>query len=119
MLRRLDSQAVGVYRRLLTYLRPHLKIMAGATVAMVLYAGVEALFPLLMKEVVETLQDRGRGGGSFVPVAIVVLFISRGLLGFVTTYGMGWMGRRVVRMLRRSDPEEAMDDQESSDQPES
>ncbi len=101
MLKRLDSEAVAVYRRLLAYVRPHLKIMLGAILAMVAYAGVEALFPLLMKEVVETLQDRGRAGGSFIPIAIVVLFVARGLLGFVTTYGMGWMGRRVIQELRR------------------
>jgi subfamily B ATP-binding cassette protein MsbA len=101
VLKRLDSEAVAVYRRLLTYVRPHLKIMLGAILAMVAYAGVEALFPLLMKEVVETLQDRGRAGGPFIPTAIVVLFVARGLLGFVTTYGMGWMGRRVIQELRR------------------
>lgn len=101
MLSRIDSEAVGVYRRLLAYVRPHLRIMVGAVFAMVLYAAVEALFPLLMKEVVETLQDRGRSGGSFIPIAIVVLFVARGLLGFVTTYGMGWLGRRVIQQLRR------------------
>ena len=32
---------------------------------------------------------------------------------------LGWMGRRVVRMIRRSDGDEGVEDEEGSDQPES
>ena len=36
-----------------------------------------------------------------VPIALVALFVFRGLAGFVSRYTMSWIGRRVIQELRR------------------
>lgn len=97
---RFDSEAALVYRRLLTYVKPHRGVMALAIVAMLLYAGADALFPLLMQQVVETLESDGRQGNMLIPIAIVAIFVARGVFGFMSTYGLGWMGRRVIQQMR-------------------
>lgn len=100
MLKRFDSEAVRVYRRLLTYVKPHRGVMGLAILAMLLYAGADALFPLLMQQVVETLESDGRRGNMLIPVAIVAIFVARGIFGFMSSYGLGWMGRRVIQRMR-------------------
>lgn len=100
MVMRFDSEAALVYRRLLTYVKPHRGVMALAIVAMLLYAGADALFPLLMQQVVETLESDGRQGNMLIPIAIVAIFVARGIFGFMSTYGLGWMGRRVIQQMR-------------------
>ena len=97
---KLDSEAAQVYRRLLTYVKPHRKVMVWAILAMMLYAGAEALFPLLMSEVFATLDETGRDGNLLIPFAIVAVFVFRAVFGFISTYGLGWMGRRVIAIMR-------------------
>lgn len=105
------GEAAAVYRRLLRYLHPHRFIIAGATVAAVFYGGGTVLLPLLLGDVVaafdtEALVEQIEEGGYLVanpwmlPLAIAVVFAVRGVMDFLMVYGLGWVGRSVVRDLR-------------------
>jgi len=95
------SHVVTVYRRLLHYVAPHWKVIPGALIAMVLVAGANAYFPFLLSQIVDTLEQEGRAGGSwFIPVMLLVTFAVRGSADFVAVYGLGWLGRSVVLDLR-------------------
>ncbi|HQR04139.1 MAG: lipid A export permease/ATP-binding protein MsbA [Proteobacteria bacterium] len=90
-----------LYRRLLGYVRPHWRIVAFSLLAMAAAAATEPLFPALMKP----LLDRGfsAGGGDHLyryPVAIIAIFLFRGLLGYVASYSMNWVSNRVVCDIR-------------------
>ncbi|MFA5939903.1 MAG: lipid A export permease/ATP-binding protein MsbA [Sinimarinibacterium sp.] len=89
------------YRRLLGYSLPHWRVMVLASLATVAFAGVDAGFaalvkPLLDKAFVEQNQTYIR----WIPVMIVGLFLVRGASWFVSSYGMSWVARRVVRDVR-------------------
>lgn len=90
-----------VYRRLLTYVRPHWKMLPIALVAMIIAAGTNAVVPFLMSQVVETLETGNRGEGSLlIPLLLLITFLVRASVDFVSVYGLGWLGRSVVRDLR-------------------
>jgi subfamily B ATP-binding cassette protein MsbA len=96
----LDSGAVSVYRRLFTYVTPHWRVIAVAVGAMVFFSAANGYVPFLIEDVIETLGDAGRTGGGYVPLLILVTAAVRGITDFVSVYGLGWLGRRVIRDLR-------------------
>jgi len=92
-----------LYRRLLSYVRPHAKVFAGAVLGMILAAATEPLFPAFMKP----LLDGGfaRGADPILPPlafagAIVGVFLMRGAFTFLSNYCMHWVAHRVVLDLR-------------------
>jgi ATP-binding cassette, subfamily B, bacterial MsbA len=92
--------AVSVYRRLLSYVTPHWRVIALAVSAMILYSGANAAVPAIIKSVIETLGDAGRSGDSLIPIILLFIAAVRGVTDFVAVYGLGWLGRRVIRDLR-------------------
>ncbi len=93
--------ATRIYRRLLGYARPHWRIFAAAVAAMVLVAATETGFAAIMKPMLDgNFIERDPATIRFVPIALVVLFLFRGLAGFASRYGMEFIGRRVIYQLR-------------------
>ncbi len=100
MISLLDSGAAAVYRRLFSYVTPHWKVIATAVAAMVLYSGANAYMPFIIQDVMETLNDADRSGGGYLPLIILATTAVRGGTDFLAVYGLGWLGRRVIRDLR-------------------
>ena len=89
------------YRRLLAYARPYRLLLGAAFVGMILEASAAGLFARLMEPMVnETFVARNPDVRWSLPLAILGLFVMRGLATFVTDYGMARSGRSVVRDLR-------------------
>ena len=92
----LPPAAWRTYRRLLGYARPYRHYLAAAGVGMVVEAASAGLFAKLMEPMVnETFVARDPGVRWTLPLAIVGLFLLRGLATFVTDYGMARAGRSV------------------------
>ncbi len=96
------SSSWAIYRRLFAYTRPYRRGFAVALFAMVVAAATEPLFPALMKP----LLDQGfvaRSGFPlwFVPVALVGIFVVRGVATFSSSYALAWVANRVLVDLRR------------------
>lgn len=92
----------AIYRRLLAYTRPYRLGFAVALVATVVAAATEPLFPALMKP----LLDEGFVPGSgfplwLVPVALIAIFVVRGIATFTSSYALSWVANRVLVDLRR------------------
>ncbi|HEY6966747.1 MAG TPA: lipid A export permease/ATP-binding protein MsbA [Burkholderiales bacterium] len=91
-----------LYRRLLSYVRPHAGVFGIGVLGMVAAAATEPLFPALIKP----LLDHGFGAQtqSLPPLAfaaaIVGVFVLRGLFSFTSSYCVAWVGNRVVLDLR-------------------
>ncbi|MFO7285574.1 MAG: lipid A export permease/ATP-binding protein MsbA [Gammaproteobacteria bacterium] len=102
----LTRQAAGVYRRLLRYVHPHRYIIVGAVIAALLYALGTLILPLLLGDVVDSIvasvETAGRSADApwRIPVLIAGVFAVRGVMDFLMVYGLGWLGRSVVRDLR-------------------
>jgi len=93
--------ATGIYQRLLGYARAHWRIFAGAVLAMVLVAATETGFAALMKPMLDgNFIERDPATIRLVPIALVLLFLFRGLASFALRYGMALIGRRVICQLR-------------------
>jgi len=92
----------GPYRRLLGYARPHWRIFVGAVLAMVLMAGTETGFAALMKPMLDgNFIERNPTTIRLVPLALILLFLFRGLAGFASRYGMALISRRIISQLRK------------------
>ncbi|MDE2050770.1 MAG: lipid A export permease/ATP-binding protein MsbA [Gammaproteobacteria bacterium] len=89
------------YRRLLGYLKPHKWAFALGILGGTIYSASTASFAWLAKRF---------GDGTFthpdprmiylIPIALVVIFVGRGIGNFTQTYFMGYVGRSIVKRLR-------------------
>lgn len=92
-----------LYLRLLGFIRPYWKAFLIAVLCMVCTAATEPVFPAIMKY----LLDSGFRAAEarmvwLIPASIVLLFLARGVLSFVTNYLMTWVSTRLVVDLRRA-----------------
>lgn len=89
-------------KRLLGMLTPYRNRLVLAFLGMIVTAATEPMFPAIMRP----LLDKGfTGKPSFslwlVPVAIVGIFLVRGLSTFATNYTMTWITSRLLSTLRQ------------------
>jgi subfamily B ATP-binding cassette protein MsbA len=95
-------RAWDIYKRLLRYARPHAGVFAIGVCGMILFAATDASLAYLVKVFLN---------GAFiaknpqilwmVPVGVIVLFTLRGAGDYVSNYFPGWVGRQVIKALRR------------------
>lgn len=98
----LAGSGLGTYRRLLGYLRPYRGQFILGILGGILFSAVMASFSLFAKELGDgTFTNRDPRTIVWVPLALVGLFILRGLGDFTQTYFMGFVGRQIVNQLRR------------------
>ena len=96
-----EASGWATYRRLLGWTVPYRALLGVAAFGMVIEAGAAAGFTWLMQPMIdETLVKAGTAIDWTMPLAIVGLFVLRGIATFVTDYGMARAGRSVVRDLR-------------------
>ena len=92
-----------LYARLLGYVKPYWGVFVVAIVSLALTAATEPLFPALLKP----LLDKGFGGKPhgdlwLVPLAIIAIFLVRGIFGYISSYAMSWVSNRVICDLRNA-----------------
>ena len=91
-----------IYNRLMGYVRPYWGIFALGTFCSLIASTTDALFAKLLKP----LTDQGFSGHPghalwVYPVAIVGLFLVRGVFTFSNSYAMAYVGNRVLNEMRR------------------
>src|SRR5207302_5194242 len=100
--RSMKDDSATLYKRLLSYVRPHAKVFALAVIGMIAAAATEPLIPALIKPLLD-------GGFAVVKAAhppifyaavLVGLFLLRGMLTFISSYFLAWVSNRVVLVLR-------------------
>jgi ATP-binding cassette, subfamily B, bacterial MsbA len=97
-----DVDAAQVYRRLLTYVKPYWRMFAISIVGMLAFAATEPLFAAMMKPLIDgSFVDRNEEIVRLMPVLLIALFVVRGIAGFINSYCLSWVGRRVVADLRQ------------------
>jgi len=98
----LAGSGLRTYRRLLGYLKPHRGHFILGILGGVLFSATMASFSLYAKELGDgTFTNRDPRTILWVPLALVGLFILRGIGDFIQTYFMGYVGRQIVNQLRR------------------
>ncbi|HEX3136316.1 MAG TPA: ABC transporter transmembrane domain-containing protein, partial [Casimicrobiaceae bacterium] len=95
------SPSLVLYRRLLTYVRPYWWAFALALIGMVIVAAGDTLMAYMVMPIIQKLQNPDPAMTVQLPLAVVAVFLLRGLGSFMSEYGMAWTGHRVVFDLRR------------------
>ncbi|WVN42043.1 lipid A export permease/ATP-binding protein MsbA [beta proteobacterium MWH-UniP1] len=95
--------SLALFKRLLSYSFRYWTGFLVAVIGMTITAATETAFPALMKQ----LMDKGfQGAESFevwwVPVAVLFIFIGRGVATFLASYSMEWVSNNVLRDLRQA-----------------
>jgi subfamily B ATP-binding cassette protein MsbA len=89
--------------RVLAYVRPHRRVLAVGLLGMVLTAATEPALPALFKVLLD--DGFGKQGANWLlwalPLAVILLFLLRGIFTFTTSYAMSWVSQRVLTDLRR------------------
>lgn len=90
-----------LYRRLLAYVRPYRWVFAAAILGMALVAASDALLAWFTAPLINNFVSPDPLWVTWAPVAVLGIFLFRGLGSYVSDFGMAWVGNRVVADLRR------------------
>jgi len=92
-----------LYLRLLSYVKPYWRVFALGILGMIIAAATEPVLPALMKPLIEgTFIEKDPAVILWLPVAMVVLILVRGVATFLASYGISWVGTRLVTDLRNA-----------------
>ena len=94
--------ALQTYRRLLGYVRPHAAVFSLGLVGVLIYSASMVSFAKFSQTFGNSIEFAHRDPHTlrWLPVALVGLFMVRGLGDFTQTYCMGYVSRHVVNRLR-------------------
>jgi subfamily B ATP-binding cassette protein MsbA len=90
---------MDAFLRLLRYATPHRAVIAGAALAMAVYATANAALAYLIQPIIDDVLI-ARGQLAFVATAILVVYLLKGLGGYFSSYLMEGLGHRVVMVVR-------------------
>jgi len=90
-----------LYARLLAQVWPYRWQFGIAVIAMVLTAATEPALPALLKPMLDqSFVRKDPTWKMLVPIALVALFMARGIANFISKFAMNWVGNKVVTDLR-------------------
>jgi subfamily B ATP-binding cassette protein MsbA len=90
-----------LYLRLLKYVRPYWWAFGIAVAGMIVVAAGDLIMAMLVIPIVQTFQTNDPGRAQWLPLAVIGVFLFRGIGSFISDYGMAYTGHRVVYDLRR------------------
>ena len=92
-----------LYLRLLHYVAPYWRVFALALIGMVIVALTEPALPALMKPLLDgTFVRKDAALMHWMPAAILALVAVRGSAEYVASYGINWVGNKLVMDLRQA-----------------
>jgi subfamily B ATP-binding cassette protein MsbA len=92
-----------LYLRLLTWLRPHWRVLALGVLAMVVYAATESALPALLKLLLDgSFVEKNAQAVHLMPLALIALFVVRGFSDFAHVTAMNSAASKLVLDLRRA-----------------
>ncbi len=91
-----------LYRRLLSYTFEHKIVFFFSILAMAAFAITDTAFAALMKPLLDgSFVEKDPDTIKYFPIVLVGLFLIRSIAGFISTYGIAWVGRNVVKKIRK------------------
>lgn len=95
------SNATELYRRLLRYVKPYWPAFIAVVIAMLVYAATETGMAAVMKPLMDgSFVEKDPQTIKLMPLLLIGIFLVRGVANFLTTYGLGWIARHVIKTLR-------------------
>ncbi|MDH5652659.1 MAG: lipid A export permease/ATP-binding protein MsbA [Gammaproteobacteria bacterium] len=91
----------AIYRRLLGFVFPYWKMFLVSILAMMVLGTTEAAFAAVMKVITGAgFVDKDPESIRWIPLMIIGVFLVKMVSGFLSTYGMSWIARQVIKTLR-------------------
>lgn len=94
------DNAWQTYKRLLVYVRPLWLIFVISFIGFAIYGAGQALSAKWLEMVVDTVQRNDYDQRGFLALAVMGIFILRGLGAFIGNYSISYVGREVIHRLR-------------------
>ncbi|MDD5321290.1 MAG: lipid A export permease/ATP-binding protein MsbA [Methylococcales bacterium] len=95
-----SKASVQIYKRLLSYLRPHRGLFAISVVGFLIYSTTQPLFAAMIKHIIDTLQAESREGMYYLPLLFSGLIVVRGFGAYIGNYFLAKVSTNVVHALR-------------------
>ena len=92
----------SLYLRLLKYTFKYKIVFTVAVLAMAMFAVTDTAFAALIKPLLDgSFVDKDPETIRLFPFVLMGLFLLRGISGFISTYGIAWVGRNIVKTIRQ------------------
>jgi subfamily B ATP-binding cassette protein MsbA len=101
-----DMTSWQILRRLYTYSAKHWRLFIGVILCSVIFAATDTGFAYLIKTLTEVVQAGGELTEEqafikkWLPLGVLLIFFARGIFGFLSGYGMNWIGSMVTLELK-------------------
>jgi len=89
-----------VYKRLLTYVKPHKLLFIISIFGFLIYSSTQPLFASLIQQIIDTLQSKSRESMYYLPLFFSGLVVVRGIGNYVGNYFLGKVSLNVIHALR-------------------
>lgn len=90
-----------IYRRLLSYAFKYKLILSLSIFTLLILALTNTGFLALIKKITdEGMVEKSSEASLFLPIALLMLMSTRALAGFISSYSMRWVSRKIVEDLR-------------------
>lgn len=89
------------YYRLVKQTTSYWKVFTLSVIGMIVVAATDTAFAALMKPLMdEGFLEQGSEIARWIPLALIGIFIVRAIAMFMALYGMSWVGRNIILVLR-------------------
>ncbi len=96
-----DESGYAIYKRLAAYAIKHWKYLIFALIGLVLGGLTIPLFAAYMQPLLDgTFMNKDPEIIKWAPLALLLIFLLRGISSFMSSYSMEWIGRSVVKEIR-------------------
>ena len=97
-----NNNALHLYKRLLKSTGIYKKTFFLAIIGMIIHAVTDTSFAAIIKPLLDgSFIDKDPSFIQIMPILIILIFVFRGIGSFMSTYGMAYVGRSIIRDIRR------------------
>ena len=97
-----NNNALHLYKRLLKSTGIYKRIFLLAITGMIIHAITDTSFAAIIKPLLDgSFIDKDPSFIQIMPILIILIFVFRGIGSFMSTYGMAYVGRSIIRDIRR------------------
>ncbi|MDO8954911.1 MAG: lipid A export permease/ATP-binding protein MsbA [Gammaproteobacteria bacterium] len=96
------AKGIDTWKRLLGYIKPMWLALVVAFIGNTIYASVDSYITYLIKPIINDGFVAGNHHFlAMLPLIVIGLFLLRGVAGVCSTYGMGYVSRKIVLIFRQ------------------
>lgn len=98
-----ERSSRALYLRLLKYVVPYWRVFALAIMSMAIAAASEPAFPALLQPLLDgSFIKKDETLITLMPLLLILLFVIRGIVSYVSSVSMAWIASKVVADLREA-----------------